>query len=298
MTTTSANSIAYQEYVSKLPYGLAIRVGGSISMDAIRRPEICWRRKRTALSNIKLYHWWEGKNSTEDRIFDKLAAFVNGLPQFDKIYDSWLAKPGVGEDVLLVPTDIAACQSLLEKSEMKNDLGEPWPELGSKIWAGHAGPKPYDFRPESYADTSGLINASTKGLPFPNHIFMRLSEKRLSTRRPWRASELRPLMKFTRSIWNPSRMCAMFPFYTRSLPEIADPTWAAGKRSLQPWIGWITYLPPDLAARARYPSNVEVETLEDGAALVTLCEEPFGPTDTQGLARLHALEAALRPIQS
>jgi hypothetical protein len=41
-----------------------------------------------------------------------------------------------------------------------------------------------------------------------------------------------------------------------------------------------------------------VETLDDGAALVTLCEEPFEKTDAEGMARLHALEAALRPIQS
>ena len=54
----------------------------------------------------------------------------------------------------------------------------------------------------------------------------------------------------------------------------------------------------DLASRAKYPADVEVETLVDGAALVTLCEEPFEKTDADGLARLHELEAALRPIQS
>ena len=81
-------------------------------------------------------------------------------------------------------------------------------------------------------------------------------------------------------------------------PKIPDPTWAAGERRLTPWIGWITYLPPDLAARAKYPADIEVETLQDGAALVTLCEEPFGKTDAEGLARLHALEVALRPIET
>ncbi len=55
---------------------------------------------------------------------------------------------------------------------------------------------------------------------------------------------------------------------------------------------------PDLAARAKYPAGVEVETLDDGAALVTLCEEPLEKTDAEGMARLHALEAALCPIQS
>ena len=105
-------------------------------------------------------------------------------------------------------------------------------------------------------------------------------------------------MRFAREVWNPAEMCAMFSFYILDLPKIPDPTWAAGERPLRPWIGWITYLPPNLAARAKYPADVEVEALEDGAALVTLCEEPFGKTDAEGLARLHALEAALRPIQS
>ena len=73
---------------------------------------------------------------------------------------------------------------------------------------------------------------------------------------------------------------------------------AGSERPLRPWIGWITYLPPNLAERAKYPADVDVEALADGAALVILCEEPFGKGDAAGLARLHALEAALRPIQS
>ena len=87
--------------------------------------------------------------------------------------------------------------------------------------------------------------------------------------------------------------------YARARPKIADSIMAGSERPLRPWIGWITYLPPDTRpAKAKYPADVEVEALADGAALVTLCEEPFGKTDAEGLARLHALEAALRPIQS
>jgi hypothetical protein len=86
--------------------------------------------------------------------------------------------------------------------------------------------------------------------------------------------------------------------YARARPKIADSIMASSERPLEPRIGWITYLPPDLAARAKYPADVEVEALDDGAVLVTLCEEPFSNGDTAGLARLHALEAALRPIQS
>ncbi len=122
-------------------------------------------------------------------------------------------------------------------------------------------------------------------------------------------------MKFAREIWNPAEMCAKFSFYNlpkirdpkraamlalyaRARPKIADSIMAGSERPLRPWIGWITYLPPELAARAKYPADVEVEALADGAALVTLCEEPFGKNDAEGLARLHALEAALRPIQT
>ena len=104
-------------------------------------------------------------------------------------------------------------------------------------------------------------------------------------------------MKFARNIWNPREMCAIAPFYLTYRPKKEDPAKQTGI-PLKPCIGWITYLPPDLAARAKYPADVHVETLDDGAALVTLCEEPFDRTDAQGMARLHALEAALRPIQS
>ena len=104
-------------------------------------------------------------------------------------------------------------------------------------------------------------------------------------------------MKFARKVWNPAEMCALFSFGSRFLPEIPNPAWADTTRPLRPWIGWITYLPPDLAARAKYPSDTLVEALDDDPALVTLCEEPFAKTDEEGMARLHALEAALRPIQ-
>jgi len=84
-------------------------------------------------------------------------------------------------------------------------------------------------------------------------------------------------MKFARDVWNPVEMRAMFS-YRRDLPKIADPSWAAGVRTLKPWIGRITYLPGNLTARAKYPEDTQVETLDDGAELVTLCEEPLKRT--------------------
>ncbi len=252
------------------------------------------------MTDLKLNLWWEPRDPLQADDARRLSRFVNGLPDFDPIYRSWLKSPKTKKETVPVPLSETEAKQLLIDYMARYDVGgRPWPELGSDIWGGHAGPPPYDFRKSSYSDTRCHVGAFGRHPTiYPNSIFMRLSNLRPTTGRPWRASELRPLMKFAREIWNPAEMCAMFSFYILDLPKIPDPTWAAGERPRRPWIGWITCLPPDLAARAKYPADVEVETLEDGAALVTLCEEPFAKTDAEGLARLHALEAALRPIQT
>jgi hypothetical protein len=242
--------------------------------------------------------WWESRDPGQADDARRLSDFVSGLPGFDTIYQSWLNSPKTKEQSVPVPLGEAEAKQLLTDNVVRGDVpNDPLPQFGSNLWGGHAGAPPYDFRESSYADTRCHLGSySPPARNSANHIFMRLSAVRPSTWRPWRASEVRPLMKFARDVWSPAEMCATFAFY--SPPKIPDPTWAAGERTLKPWIGWITYLPPDLAARAIYPANVEVETLEDGAALVTLCEEQFERNDAEGMARLHALEAALRPIQS
>jgi hypothetical protein len=250
------------------------------------------------MTNLKLYLWWESRDPAQADDARRFSRFVSGLPEFDSIYQSWLRSPKTKEKLVPVPLSEGEAKRLLIDNVARYEVdNRPWPEVGSHVWGGHAGPSPYDFRRSSYADTLCHLGQSCRSASAnPNHVFMRLSDMRPSTGKPWRASELRPLMKFARKIWTPAEMCATFTFL--DYPKIPDPTWAAGERALKPWIGWITYLPPNLAARAKYPADVEVETLEDGAALVTLCEEPFGKDDVEGSGRLHALEAALRPIQT
>jgi hypothetical protein len=269
------------------------------------------------MTDLKLNLWWEPRDPPQADDARRLCRFVNGLPDFDPIYRSWLESPKTKKKTVPVPLSEAEAKQLLIDNVMQHQAPPgPWPELGSHIWGGHAGPPPYDFRKSSYADTDchvGEFGRSASVLP--NYVFMRLSDARPSTGRPWRASELRPLMKFALEVWNPVEMCAEFSFYNlpkirdperaarlaphaRARPKIADSIMAGSERPLRPWIGWITYLPPEPAARAKCPADVEVETLPDGAALVTLCEAPFGKGDVEGLARLHALEAALRAIQS
>jgi hypothetical protein len=243
--------------------------------------------------------WWESRDPSRADDARRLSRFVTGLPDFDPIYQSWLNSPTTKEEAVPVPLNETAARQLLLDNITQSDVdGSPMPKFGSNIWGGHAGPSPYDFRESSYAETAchigGYLNPGDSSA---NNIRMRLSALRVATGRPWRASELRPLMKFAREIWSPKAMCAMFPFYMDP-PSVPHPLQPEFQRPLRPRLGWITYLPADLAARAKYPANVEVETLNDGAVLITLCDELFEEDDVAGMARLHALEAALRPIQS
>ena len=248
----------------------------------------------------ELMLWWEAREPALADDARRLSDFVTGLPDFDPIYQSWLNSPTTQEETVSVPLSEREARLLLADNMARADFSnDPLPKHGSDIWGGHAGPPPYDFRESSYADTGLHVGSHlVPGHDTANHIFMRLSVLRPTTGRPWRASELRPLMRFAREVWSPAEMCVMFSFYILDLPSIPDPRWPAHRMALRPWIGWITYLPPNLASRANYPVDVELETFADGAALVTLCEEPFEKTDAAGMARLHALEAALRGIQT
>jgi hypothetical protein len=270
--------------------------------------------------SVNLDFGWEGRELAQADDARRLSEFVSGLPNFDSIYASWLKAPKANSDVFPVPLSEEEAKAFLRENINRSDSdGSPLEWMGSFFSAiGHAGLPPYDFRESSYARTNCMVggfdlpNSLAPKNGIRNSIQMELSRLRPSTGRPWRASELRPLMKFARDIWNVREMEAYFAYYASDFPKIVVGTTSVKiggmahgtyqkrelTRQLSPRIGWITYLPPDLAARAKYPADVEVEALPDGAALVTLCEEPFDQTDTQGLARLHALEAALRPIQS
>ena len=251
------------------------------------------------MNNPKLELWWEGRDPRSSDDAGRLARFVNGLPNYDPIYQSWLKSPKAKKPVLDVPMTEDQAKRLLADNVSRCDVDDkPWPELGSNLFAGHAGPLPYDFRKSSYADTRGFIGRH----PGPeggihNHLEMRLSAVRPSTGRAWTASELRPLMRFARDIWRPVEMCATLWWTTKHLPKVANPRFPGATNPLSPWTGWITYLPPEVAARMRPPEGVHVDPFDDGAVLLTVNEEPFEPTDAGPMARFTALQAAMRPFQ-
>jgi hypothetical protein len=82
------------------------------------------------------------------------------------------------------------------------------------------------------------------------------------------------------------------------LPPGAKIVWPTGERVLFPWVGWLTYLPPDLATKVTIPRDIEVERLDDGGIVATLCEEPFTIDNPMHMARAREMEAAIRPVQS
>ena len=184
--------------------------------------------------------WWEPREPAQANDARRLARFVSGLPGFDPIYESWLESPKSRKELVPIPlSEPAATQLLTDRMSRYEIGGAPWPELGSNIWGGHAGPPPYDFRTSSYADTSCHVGQYGRSAAVnPNHIFMRLSERRSVTERPWRASEVRPLMKFARDVWAPA-ICA------RPMPA---PITATLKRRL------MRVLPPMLVPGVRSPS--------------------------------------------
>ena len=90
----------------------------------------------------KLNLWWrprERQAQADDA--RSLARFVNGLPAFDPIYESWLDSPKTRKTTVPVPLSEAAAKQLLIDTITRYDVGNaPWPELGSNVWGGHAGP--------------------------------------------------------------------------------------------------------------------------------------------------------------
>ncbi len=169
--------------------------------------------------------WWEPRDPSQADDAGRLSRFVSAPPDFDPIYRSWLKSPETKKETVPVPLGEAEAKQLLIDNVARGDVPpDPKPEWGSEVWGGHAGPPPFDFRKSSYADTKCCLGAfGRRASVHPNHVFMRLSALRPSTGRPWRASELRPLMRFARDVWNPAEMCAMFSFDTLDLPKIPDP---------------------------------------------------------------------------
>ena len=201
---------------------------------------------------LELNLWWEAREKSKPDDGRKFALFVNTLPDFDPIYQSWRLPSDPPREALHLPMSEAEAKQLLKEHIPRNASGKVFWMLGSSIWGMHAGPPPYDLRRSSDAATLCSIGAySYRNSPLPNHIRMSLTPKRPSTGHPWRASELRPLMKFAREVWNPGKVCAILLFLARS-PGNPDPTRAAGQANPEA-MHRLDHLP---AAGPRFPREI------------------------------------------
>ncbi|MGD0723497.1 MAG: hypothetical protein ABR970_20890, partial [Roseiarcus sp.] len=65
------------------------------------------------MTKLTLHLWWESRDPAQADDARRLARFVNGLPDFDPIYRSWLDSPDGQEQTVPVPLSEAAAKQLL-----------------------------------------------------------------------------------------------------------------------------------------------------------------------------------------
>ena len=270
------------------------------------------------IERYKLRAWWGERRETIPGCAESFRAFVNALPGIDPIFLNWLSgKPRI-RPLFPVPISLDDATRFVERNQARYDSPRRvWPERGYRLSGWNAGP-PGTAPPDApqNADFVGSTRVRTGGYasqnPHHNSVEIVLSKKRLKTRQPWLASELRPLMKLVLSVWRPRELSVDCNRYFDFKPSVADPRYAptkrvlppgavlltTGDRLLLPWVGWLTYLPADLAAKVTLPSDIEVERLGDGGIIATLCEEPFTIDNPVHMARARAMEAAIRTVQT
>jgi hypothetical protein len=144
------------------------------------------------MTKLTLHLWWESRDPWRDEDARKLARFVNGLPDFDPIYRSWLDSPDGQEQTVPVPLSEAAAKQLLIDSLEYYDVVRPdvppapWPELGCSFWGGHAGPPPYDrrLRSERLPPSEHDLHAAFRDPSFDRKTVARLGAEAADALRP------------------------------------------------------------------------------------------------------------------
>ena len=90
------------------------------------------------MSNLRLDLWWEPRDPPQADDARRLSRFVNGLPDFDPIYRSWLESPETKKETVPVPLSEGEAKQLLIDNMMRYDSPPvPWPEAG-KLLSGAA----------------------------------------------------------------------------------------------------------------------------------------------------------------
>lgn len=260
-----------------------------------------------------LHAYWNARAMSVQECAETWRRYFNALPAVDPIFESWLPSAPEGESDSSVPIDLDRALRLATKAQARYDHPKTiWPEMGFSIIGNHFGRTQFHARPECFMKTAMHVGAHARSNPHCNDLNVWIAAKRIATNQPWRASELIPLMKVVLRIWQPREMSvdcwrygdlrasvpdAGFAAHHKTLPPRLQLLNPLRERPLAPWVGWLTYLPADLAAKVKIPADIEVERLDDGGIIATLCDEPFTIDNPAHMARARAMEAAIRPMQ-
>jgi hypothetical protein len=249
----------------------------------------------------ELRAWWNSRPLDVAQCAKQFRAFVDTLAEFDPIFSSWLRSSAPSAHPwFAVPLGADEALQFATKARARYDSPPDrlWPEMGYRVFGWNGGPPEYRGRKAFMASASLQVGAFGRDQAHRNYIILNLSQTRIATNAPWTAGDLRALMKLVLRIWAPRELSVDCQGYDAFVPEIEDKTNATGSRRLLPWVGWLTYLPADLAAKVAIPPEIGVERLDDGGLIATLSEEPFTVDDPVHMARARAMEAAIRPVQS
>ena len=261
--------------------------------------------------NYEMYNiqsYWGPRQTDIESYSDTFCQFANELSKINTIFTEW-SNPGKSSKLIFnIPIEKNDFLPVAEKARFCYDVpaGKIWNSQGFWIYAvncgGHHGRGEIsplcitNVHVGRYIDEKLKHNSNEIGVEYYNSIDIRLGNIEITTRRPWLASQLLPVLKLILHIWRPRQLsvdCNRHPH-----PMIADSSWASGERWLHPWAGWLTYLSPALYPKIALPKGVIVEKLDFGGAIVALCEEPFTIDDPVHMARMAAMEAAMRPFQT
>jgi hypothetical protein len=146
----------------------------------------------------QLNAWWNSRPLTVPQCAEQFRTFVNALAEFDPIFSSWRrdyrasAKP-----CFAVPLGAEKALQFVEKAQARYDrpADRLWPEMGYRIFGWNGGPPEHRGRESNIASVGLTIGSFGQDEAHRNHILLDISRRRIATGAPWRASELRPLMK-------------------------------------------------------------------------------------------------------
>ena len=71
------------------------------------------------MSNLEVDLWWEPRDPSQADDARRLSRFVNGLPDFDPVYRSWLESPDTKLQTVPVPLSEGEAKRLLTENMMR-----------------------------------------------------------------------------------------------------------------------------------------------------------------------------------